>query len=281
MPTDAFRPMPLPTLQRSLRPLALLASPVPIGLERVPRRGPVLFVGNHTIYGGLDLCMLGQTVYEGTGRWIRGLADHLHYQIPGWRDLLTRLGAVRGTRENCARLFREGQAVAVFPGGGREVNRRRDEAYRLIWKRRIGFARMAIEHGVPVVPFTSLGVDDMFDVLFDVDDLLDSPVGSVLRALGVTEQPWFRGGDSIPSLSRGNGPFGLPRFERQYFHFGEPIDTTRFEGRSDDDDACWELRKEVALEIETGVGLLARLRDRDPDRYPIQRVLRAAAARLG
>ncbi len=281
MTPQSFRPLPLETLERALRPLSLLASPVPLGLERVPRHGPVLFVGNHTIYGGLDLAMLGLVIFAETGRWLRGLADHLHYQIPGWRDLLTRLGAVHGTRENCARLFAQGEAVAVFPGGGREVNRRRGEAYRLLWKRRIGFARMAIAHGVPVVPFTSLGVDDMFDVLLDVDDVLASPVGSLLRRLGVTEQAWFRGGDAIPSLSRGRGPLGIPRFERQYFHFGEPIDTAEWAGRHDDDEACWELRKQVEREIEMGVGLLAEIRDRDPERYPVQRLLRNLAARLG
>ncbi len=281
MPSDAFQPLALETLKQTLRPLSLLASPVAFGLERVPRDGPVLFVGNHTIYGGLDLPLLGLTIYEGTGRWIRGLADHLHYEIPGWRDLLTRLGAVPGTRENCARLFADDQAVMVFPGGGREVNRRRGEAYRLIWKQRLGFARMAIAHGVPIVPFTSLGVDDMFDVVVDVDDVLGSPVGALLRRLGVTDQAWFRGGEAIPSISRGNGPLGVPRIERQYLHLGEPIDTTRFAGRHDDDEACWELRKEVARDIEMGVGLLAEIRDRDDDRYPVQRLLRAAAARLG
>ena len=281
MPEETFRPIPLETLRAAIRPLSALTSPVAVGLDRVPRSGPVLFVGNHTIYGGLDALGLGLAIYEETGRWIRGLADHLHYQIPGWRDVLTRLGAVPGTRENCARLFAEGQAVMVFPGGGREVNRRRGEAYRLIWKQRVGFARMAIRHGVPIVPFTSVGVDDMFDVVVDVDDVLASRAGDLLRRLGVTDQPWFRGGDAIPSLSRGRGPLGLPRIERQYFRFAEPIDTTRFAGRDEDDEACWELRKEVAREIETGVGLLMRLRDEDADRYPVQRLLRRAAARLG
>jgi len=144
----------------------------------------------------------------------------------------------------------------------------------------MGFARMAIEHGVPVVPSTSLGVDDLLDVMVDVDDVLASPDGSVLRSFGVTESEWLRGGDTIPSLSRGNGPFGLRRFERQYFCFGAPIDTTRFEGRHDDDEACWALRKEVEREIATGVGRPAQIRDRNSDRCPAQRLLRSGAAGL-
>ncbi len=281
MAVPPFEPISLEAYQRALAPLRQLLSPVALGLENVPKAGPVLFVGNHTIYGGLDAAMLGLSIYEGTGRHIRGLADTLHYQIPGWRGLLSRMGAVVGSRENCAQLFREGHAVMVFPGGGREVNRRRGEEYKLIWKERIGFARMAIEYGVPIVPFTSLGVDDMFEVFLDVDHVLDSPVGSLLRRLGITEQAWFRGGEAIPSLSLGKGPFGLPRLERQYFRFAEPIDTTAWAGRHEDRDACFELRKEVGREIEMGVGVLAERRDQDPERYPVQRLLRAAAARLG
>ena len=34
-----------------------------------------------------------------------------------------------------------GEAILVFPGGGREVMKRKDEDYVLIWKERLGFVR--------------------------------------------------------------------------------------------------------------------------------------------
>ncbi len=279
--TDAtFEPISLERLQRIFRPLSLLASPVSTGLEQVPKSGPVLFVGNHTIYGGLDLPLLGLEIYEQSGRPARGLADHAHFAIPVWRDLLAQIGGVRGTREDCARLFEAGEQVIVFPGGSREVFRRKGEAYQLIWKERIGFARMAIEHGVPIVPFSSVGPDDMFEILVDANDIMGSPVGTLLERLGITQKPWFRGGELIPSISRGQGPAGLLRPERQYFHFGAPIDTARFEGLHEDRAACLDLRKEAEREIELGVGALMAKRDRDPDRYPVQRLLRGLAARI-
>ncbi len=281
MAEAAHQPVPLESLRRALRPLSLLASPVSSGLERAPKAGPVLFVGNHTIYGMLDVPLLGLEIHERTGRPVRGLADHLHFSLPGWRDALVALGGVRGTRENCARLFREGEQVMVFPGGGREVVRRRGEAYQLIWKQRIGFARLAIQHGVPIVPFASVGVDDMFEILVDANDVMASPVGTLLERLGVTDEPWFRGGELIPSLSRGKGIAGLPRAERMYFHFADPIDTSRFAGLHEDRDACFALRKEVQLAIEQGVGALMEKRDRDPEPYPVQRLLRGLASRLG
>ena len=279
MTDTTFEPISLQRLQRTFRPLSLLVSPVSNGLERVPKSGPVLFVGNHTIYGGLDLPMLGLEIYARTGRPTRGLADHFHYSIPGWRDLLAQIGGVRGTRENCARLFEAGEQVIVFPGGAREVNRRKGEAYQLLWKERIGFVRLAIEHRVPIVPFASVGVEEMFEIVSDAEDLLRSPAGQLLRSLGVTAQQWFRGGEIIPPLARGRGPAGVPRLERQYFLVGPPIDTARFAGRHEDAEACLALRDEVRATIEDQIEHLRVLQASDPDRYPIQRLLRRLTVR--
>jgi 1-acyl-sn-glycerol-3-phosphate acyltransferase len=277
----AFRPLPIEELRRLVAPLRALLSPVSGGLEGVPREGPVLFTGNHTVFGLLDVPMLGLEIYERTGRAVRGLGDHFHFQVPGWGAFLRGLGAVPGTRENCAALFRAREPVLVFPGGGREVFKRKDEKYQLIWKERIGFARLAIDHEVPIVPFASVGVEDMFEIVSDAVDLMRSPVGDLLRFLGITEKEWFRNGEMIPPLTRGKGIASLPRIERQYFLFGKPIDTTRFERRGHDRDACFALRKEVQIAIEMQISRLREVRSLDPERYPIQRLLRRLAARLG
>jgi 1-acyl-sn-glycerol-3-phosphate acyltransferase len=268
-------------LDHVLQPLKRLLSPVSLGAERVPREGAVLLTGNHTLYGLVDIPMLGLEIYEKTGRTVRGLADHNHFELPIWRDLLRGIGAVRGTRENCARLFEAGEAVLVFPGGGREVMKHKHEEYKLIWKERIGFARLAIQYGVPIVPFASVGVEDMFEIVVDAEDILRSPAGALLRALGITEQPWFRHGEIIPPLARGKGPGRLPRLERQYFLFGEPIDPKRYAGRHEDRDSCLALREQVRSAIQTQIGQLLEVRRADPERYPIQRLLRRLARRTG
>jgi len=277
----AFDATAVETLHRIAAPLRRLLSPVLLGAEHVPRSGPVLIVGNHTVYGLLDIPLLGLELYEQRGRLVRGLGDHNHFALPVWRDALHALGAVRGTRENCARLFQRGEAVLVFPGGGREVMKRKGEQYALIWKERIGFARLAIEHGVPIVPLASVGVEDMFEIVADAEDLLRSPIGALLRAVGVTRRAWFRGGEIIPPLARGKGPAGLPRLERQYFLLGPPIDTTRWAGRHGDAEACLALREEVKAAIEREIAQLRAVQAADPERYPVQRWLRRAAARLG
>jgi 1-acyl-sn-glycerol-3-phosphate acyltransferase len=276
-----FEPYPMEELQRIAAPLRRLLSPVAIGMEHVPREGALLLTGNHTVYGLLDIPMLALELFEKTGRFVRGLGDHNHFALPIWRDVLHRLGAVRGTRENCAALFRRGEAVLVFPGGGREVMKRKGEKYKLIWKERVGFARLAIEYGVPIVPFASVGVEEMFEIVADAADILRSPVGELLRVLGVTTQPWFRHGEIIPPIARGAGPVGLPRLERQYFLFGPAIETRRLRGRHADPAACLALRREVQSAIEMQIADLRAVQAADPERYPIQRLLRRIAARLG
>jgi 1-acyl-sn-glycerol-3-phosphate acyltransferase len=104
-----------------LEPWRLLTSPLFFGVERVPTDQPFLLVGNHTLMGVLDIPLMLLGLHERTGVIVRSLGDHLHFQVPLWRDVLTRFGTVDGTRETCEALMRAGESILVFPGGGREV----------------------------------------------------------------------------------------------------------------------------------------------------------------
>ena len=53
-----------------------------------------------------------------------------------------------------------------------------------------------------------------------------------------------------------------------------------FEGLHEDGAACLELCKEVQREIELGVAALMVKRGSDPDRYPVQRLLRGQAPQI-
>ena len=52
-------------------------------------------------------------------------------------------------------------------------------------------------------------------------------------------------------VSKGVGPTLLPRPEPLWFQIGKPISTECWAGRSDDKEACWELREQVADSIES------------------------------
>jgi len=192
MSTSAFQAPSVRELWPVLTAQRLYHRPVFLGSEHIPRARPVLYVGNHTLFGVLDPPLLMAHIYEETGHLPRSLADHFHYRVPGWRDFLTRWGAVRGTRENCRAVMRAGDSVLVFPGGGREVAKRRGEAYQLLWKQRTGFVRMAVEHGYPIVPFASVGAEECYSIHLDANDLEELGVGNCLTRglLGKVTRRW-------------------------------------------------------------------------------------------
>ncbi len=122
---------------RIMTPLRKVIKPKVYGIENVPTERALL-VGNHNTLGLVDAPLLAAELWE-RGRIVRSLGDHAHFKIPGWRDALTRTGVVEGTREITSELMRRGELVMVFPGGAREVNKRKNERYKLVWK--IGWVR--------------------------------------------------------------------------------------------------------------------------------------------
>ena len=259
---------------RLTAPMRLYFSPQFYGLEKIDPNKPSLLVGNHTIYGVLDVPLMISRIYRDKGVLIRSLADHAHYDVPGWRTMLDRSGAVEGTRENCSELMQRGEHVLVFPGGAREVSKRKGEQYQLTWKRRTGFCSMAIANGYNIQPFAAVGPDDMYDILLDAEDILASPVGKMMKKAGLLEKNGLlRGGDIIMPLTRGLGLSMLPRPERFYFAIGDEIDITPYRGREDDEDALFELRDKVAFAIQDLIGELLSIRERDNKKGMVRKFL--------
>lgn len=233
-----------------------------IGLSGLDLGRPALFVGNHTRYGLLDVPLLVEHLYVHHGVVLRSLGDRSHFAVPLWRDYLRKGGMVLGSRENCDALMRAGESVLVFPGGAREVWRRRDEQYTLVWKQRLGFVRQAILHGYDIIPFASVGPDDCYTVLADANDALGMPwLRRLIEHEGLCQ--WLRGGDMIPPLGIGIGLTLLPRPERFYFGFGARIPTVHLSGQEQDEQVLWQVREQVADAINAQVRQLAVLREDD------------------
>jgi 1-acyl-sn-glycerol-3-phosphate acyltransferase len=257
----------------ALAPWRALAAPRFHGIEHVPTTGAVLLVGNHSIYGLLDPPLMAAELYVRRGRFLRSLAEHAHYRIPGWWQFLQAGGAVRGTRDNCRALFAAGEAVLVFPGGGREVAKRKGEHYQLVWKQRTGFARMAIECGVPIVPFAAVGIEDAYDIVVDADHPIFAPVRRVAERFGAR---W----DLAPPVARGLGPTPLPRPERLYYSFGPPIRTADWDGLADDPTALEAMRGLVQDSIYAQLAALRAAQAVDPHRHLRGRLRTGLARRL-
>ena len=262
---DPPSPSSMKWLERTLGPLARVSQPKVYGIENALETGG-LYVGNHTIYGLLDVPFMGLELWRRRRITVRSVGDHGHYAIPGWRDLLERVGMVRGTRSNVAELMKRNENVLVFPGGSREVNKRKGEQYHLMWKERMGFARMAIAHRYSIVPFAAVGAEEMLEVVVDENNPAYAGLTALLnRVTGLAIKP--------VSIARGIGPTPIPRPQRLYFWFGEPIRTRRWDGLADDKKAQRAVRDEVKAAVEVGIEFLLAERERDPGASLRRRVL--------
>jgi len=242
-------PTPPPVrLRWGLDALRWYFAPEYLHLERVSARRPTLFVGNHSLYGVLDVLLFADGLYRERGIVLRSLADRNHFKVPLWRDFVAQTGAVLGTRANCAALMRRGEHLLVFPGGAREVFKHKGEAYRLIWKERFGFVQLAIEHGYTITPYATAGAEEAFDVLLDSADYMNTPLGRYLKHSGIADR-FLRGGEEFPPLVRGLGLSVLPRPEKLYFSIGRPMDMARYRGQEKDPEVLRQARDRVGRSL--------------------------------
>lgn len=251
---------------RLLRPLLAAFDPCFVGLDRVPTTGGNVFVGNHTMIGMLDYAVLYMELYRRLGVTVWSLADHFHYMVPLWRDLLLANGTFDGTRENCAAVLALGGNIMIFPGGAREVTRRSGEQNTLLWGDRTGFARVATAAGAPIVPIAFIGGDDWYRIVYDTNRILGTRLGDAVDARFRRHGMNIDG--YVPSIIRGIGPTLLPRPERLYYWFGEPIVPSEFGDDPDDEVAVRKLRDAARDELSRGMSELLSLRERDPRRNP-------------
>lgn len=262
--TSDFVNPPLARLQRRLALQRFWLKPQFFGLEHLDPARPALYVGNHTLYGVIDAPLMVLGVYEKTGIYFRSLGDHLHFKIPGWGRMLLEHGAVPGTPENCSALMESGQHLIVYPGGAREVMKNKGEEYRLVWKRRTGFARMAMQHGYDIIPFAAVGADDTYDIRYDSQTFRRSLLGQLADRTGLMDR-LFRGGDTLGPLVSGVGGTLIPRPEKMYFMFGERISTRHLQAASGNPAAQWQVRHEVEAAIYRQMDELFAIRARDRD----------------
>lgn len=263
MSSTSFSPPDSDKIRRYLSLNYWYFTPKLLNAESLDPTRPSLFVGNHAIFGGIDAPLFLSELYRKTGIFPRTLGDHFHFQLPGWRELLAHYGVVEGNRDNCRELMQAGEPIMVFPGGAREVAKRRDELHRLHWKKRTGFVRMALEHGYDIVPFASAGCDFSYDILFDGNDFRESRWGNwLLQRPSINRL--MRNGDIFMPLVRGLGPTLLPRPEPFLFSLGQAITTEEWKGQQDDDGLVWDIRHRVSDSINTMLTTLTEQQQRQP-----------------
>jgi len=220
----------------------------------------------------------------GGGGGSGGQASTFPPPLPGTLSTFERFGAVKVTPRNYYRLMQTNQSALLFPGGVREVFHGKDEAYQLFWpgdkddtvdrdatfakgkeKKKVDFVRTAARFNATIVPLSSIGVADSFNIFLDGPEILNLPFGIGDRALNATLNIGAARFNDLPSDEVFLPPVTLPRLAppaRMYALFGKPMDTTSLDHR--DINACQEFYGEVRSELANGIQDLIQARENDP-----------------
>jgi 1-acyl-sn-glycerol-3-phosphate acyltransferase len=137
------------------------------GLEHIPDAGPALIVANHSGVLPLDAIMLQAGVFADhpASRNVRLLSADLVYRLPGLASLARRSGHTRADPDQALQLLAAGEVVGVFPEGFKGIGKPFSERYRLQRFGRGGFARTALQAGVPVIPCAIVGAEEIYPML--------------------------------------------------------------------------------------------------------------------
>ena len=175
--------------------LLAIFRPWVVGLEHVPKQGPVILASNHlsfidSIFLPLvvdrPVVFLAKSEYF-TGKGLKGWATRLFFQAANQLPIDRSGGKASEASLNTGlRVLREGSILGIYPEGTRSPDGR-------LYRGRTGVARMVLEAGVPVVPVAMIGTAEVM------------PIGT-----------------------------RLPKVRRVGIVFGEALDFSRFEGMEGD-----------------------------------------------
>lgn len=201
------------------------------GVENIPK-GAALLICNHSGQLPIDGVMVGIAAFlEGDPpRYVRSMIEKWIPTLPFVSIFFSRLGQLVGTPENCLRLLERGEAVLVFPEGARGINKPFSKRYQLE-RFGLGFMRLALEAGVPIVPVAVVGAEEQYINVMNLD--------TVAKALGMPTMPVIPQA-FIPILG------WIPLPTRYYIEFGAPLS---FEGDPDEEDEAVE-RKVASVKSE-------------------------------
>jgi 1-acyl-sn-glycerol-3-phosphate acyltransferase len=175
------------------------------GAEHVPEEGRALLVLTHSMITYESL-LLQSRLADMRGRLMRGLADHIWFRVPGVSSPFERSGIIDGNPDVGLELLERDELVGVTPGGMWEALRPSNERHQVRWGKRLGFARLAIQTGAPVVLGCCPGADHVYT-------LYENPI---------TERVYRRFKFPLP-LMRGVGPTWFPRPAALTFHLAPPV----------------------------------------------------------
>ncbi|KAG6909783.1 hypothetical protein DXG01_015276 [Tephrocybe rancida] len=99
-----------------------------------------------------------------------GIKPHLltlttNFNMPFYRDILLALGVCSVSKQSCSNILKAGpgSAITIVVGGAAESLSARPGTADLTLRRRLGFIKLAIQHGADLVPVFSFGENDIYE----------------------------------------------------------------------------------------------------------------------
>jgi 1-acyl-sn-glycerol-3-phosphate acyltransferase len=209
-------------LMATLRPIAEKWFRVEVrGAENIPAEGGALVVSNHSGTVPVDGLMTLVSIHDHTGRFLRPLGADLVFKMPFVSTMARKSGATLACNEDAERMLRGGELVGVWPEGFKGIGKPYAERYKLQRFGRGGFVSAALRTGVPIIPLSVVGAEEIYPLVGNVP--------SLARLLGL---PYIPITPFFPLL----GPLGLvPLPSKWLLEFGEPIRTDEFDAGAADD----------------------------------------------
>jgi 1-acyl-sn-glycerol-3-phosphate acyltransferase len=214
------------------------------GLANIPDSGAALLVANHSGVLPLDAIMLQAGVFADhpAKRSLRLLGADLVYTVPVLSSLARRSGHTRADPVHARRLLAAGELVGVFPEGFKGIGKPFSDRYRLQRFGRGGFARTALQAGVPIIPCAIVGAEEIYPMLGNSRALAEA-----LRL------PYFPLTPLFPWL----GPLGaVPLPSKWIIECCEPVATGEHPVDEPDEDLVARLADEVRDTIQAKLGEL-------------------------
>jgi len=191
------------------------------GIENIPLDGGALVVSNHSGTLPVDALMTMVSVHDHTGRHLRSLGADLMFRSPFLGELARKGGATLACSEDAERMLCAGELVGVWPEGFKGVGKPYSERYKLQRFGRGGFVAAALRTGVPIVPLSVIGAEEIYPL-----------VGNVPALAKVLGLPYLPITPFFPLL----GPLGMvPLPSKWLMEFGEPIRTDDYDAEAVED----------------------------------------------
>jgi 1-acyl-sn-glycerol-3-phosphate acyltransferase len=209
------------------------------GIENIPAEGGALLVANHSGTVAIDSLMTQVAVHDEhpAHRHLRPLGADIVFQTPVIGELARKGGSTLATNADAERLLKGGELVGVWPEGFKGIGKPFSERYKLQRFGRGGFVSAAMRAGVPIIPCSIVGAEEIYPIIGDLKPLA--------RLLGV---PYVPITPTFPLL----GPLGLvPLPSKWIIEFGVPVETAQHgEAAADDPMLVFDLTDQVRETIQ-------------------------------